>query len=200
MGGPEYSQFERDRFQEIYNDGILLVAAAGNDGSTDYLYPASYPSVISVGAVNSNKQLASFSQRNDQVDLTAPGVSVRSTVPSGGYLPMSGTSMAAPHVSGVAALVWSHFPDKSAQEIRQALQESAQDLGPTGKDIRFGHGLVNAKRAFNFLSEECFETCENSPIDWHDSDGTQYDCDWYAEGKNTVIRRTHFNKSKAMES
>ena len=176
----------------MYDDGVLLVAAAGNDGSTNYLYPASYPSVISVAAVNSNKGLASFSQRNDQVDLAAPGVSVRSTVPPDGYRSLSGTSMATPHVSGVAALVWSHFPDKSAQEIRQALQESAEDLGPSGKDIRFGHGLVNAKRAFNFLSDECLGTCEDSPVDWHDTDGVQFDCDWYGEGKTVFIRLSYF--------
>lgn len=73
LGGPGYSFAEESAFESIYNDGVLVIAAAGNNGSTDYSYPAPYGSVISVGAVNSNKALASFSQRNNQVDLCAPG-------------------------------------------------------------------------------------------------------------------------------
>lgn len=93
--------------------------------------------------------------------------------------------MACPHVSGVAALVWSHFPDKSAQEIRDALEKSADDKGLPGKDNKYGHGIVNAKRAFDYLSDNCVDTCQNSPEYWHDSDGAEYDCDWYSAGEFT---------------
>lgn len=162
LGGSGSSQTEANAMQNIYNQGVLLIAAAGNDGSsytsTDALsYPASYNAVVSVAAVDSNKALASFSQKNSQVEIAGPGVNVLSTYPEGtgsqgNYGSMSGTSMASPHVAGVAALVWSHHPSCSAAQIRGALNESAQDLGTSGRDVRFGYGLVQAKDAIDYLS------------------------------------------------
>lgn len=187
LGGPGYSSAEESAFESMYNNGVLIIAAAGNNGSSNYSYPGSYGSVISVGAVNSNKSLASFSQRNNQVDLVAPGVGVESTYPGGRYRSFSGTSMATPHVSGVAALVWSHFPSRSAREIRQALESSAEDLGPPGRDDRFGHGLVNAKAAYNILDGGCLPVCTDNPVGWHDSDGALFNCDWYALSNNCVL-------------
>jgi serine protease len=83
LGGSFSSTTERNAFQGYYDNGILSVAAAGNSGNTQFSYPASYASVISVAAVDSAKVAASFSQRNSQVELAAPGVAVRSTVPMG---------------------------------------------------------------------------------------------------------------------
>jgi len=151
LGSSGSSRFERDAMTRIYNQGVLLVASAGNDGNGSYNYPASYPSVMSVAAVDSSNRKAGFSQFNDQVDIAAPGVGVLSTVPGGRYAEFSGTSMASPHVAGVAALVWSRFPTKTAQEIRRALESTAQDLGSRGRDDIFGHGLVRADRAYNSL-------------------------------------------------
>lgn len=255
------------------NFGMLSIAAAGNDGSTQYSYPASYNSVVSVGAVDSASTVASFSQQNDQVELAAPGVAVRSTVipgtgaeesltvgttgyevvamqdsanatgtgplvdcglgtsacPGGGgqvcliqrgdisfadkvlaceagggvaaviynnadalfsgtlagtvtsipsvgtagttgatlvgllgqsatvtvgpgdYSFYDGTSMATPHVSGVAALVWSHDTTWTNQQVRDALAATAQDLGTAGRDNAYGHGLIQAKAALDYL-------------------------------------------------
>ena len=84
-----------------FNNGVLLVASAGNDGSSIYNYPASYDSVISVSAVDSSKNWATFSNKNDQVELSAPGVDVFSTtnVVNQYYEYNSGTSMASPHVA-----------------------------------------------------------------------------------------------------
>ncbi|WP_417689685.1 S8 family serine peptidase [Pseudidiomarina sp.] len=162
LGGGGSSQTEANAMQNLYNQGVLLIAAAGNDGSsytsTDALsYPASYNAVVSVAAVDSNKALASFSQKNSQVEIAGPGVNVLSTYPEGtgsqgNYGNMSGTSMASPHVAGVAALVWSHHPSCSAAQIRGALNDSAQDLGTSGRDVRFGYGLVQAKDAIDYLS------------------------------------------------
>jgi hypothetical protein len=140
----------------LNDDDILIVAAAGNGGkNAAKSYPASYESVMSVAATDSNDNVAYFSQENDQVDIAAPGVSVLSTLPlhvaSSGYSAWSGTSMACPHVSGVAALVWSHHPTKSAVEIRQALEGSAVDMGITGRDDAYGHGLLRADLAMEFL-------------------------------------------------
>jgi serine protease len=276
---------ENNAFQSLYDAGILSVAAAGNAGTTQKSYPASYASVVSVAAVDANEQVADFSQQNDAVELAAPGVSVLSTVPwldentlssdgstwsghymdgaartagvsgtiadgskctatdtawngrvvlcqrgdisfadkvnnvrlsggvaavvynniasdsscgpflgtldgsstipaislscqqgsealakagkggtvisqidpdGSGYEPWSGTSMATPHVSGVAALVWSHNPPSAANgwsnvDIREALQATAKDLGAPGRDNAYGYGLVQAYAAFQHL-------------------------------------------------
>jgi serine protease len=277
------SSDERNAFDTAYANGMLLIAAAGNSGTTENSYPASYDGVVSVAALDSEKALASFSQRNDQVDLSAPGVAVlstawttlapsvtidseeyiaarmqyaatgtgsgsleycglgdetctgsgdfvcliergeinfsvkvqncengggkaaiifnnepgdlsgtlvdyRSEIPavsisqadgqflfenmlsenatvtifsegSYGYEAYSGTSMATPHVSGVAALVWSNFPQCTAGQIRNTLATTAMDLGPEGRDDSFGFGLVQAKAAVDALSENGCGTC-----------------------------------------
>jgi serine protease len=275
LGGGGSSNFEAQAFQALFDEGILLVAAAGNGGNTQLSYPASYDSVISVAAIDENKNLASFSQRNSQVELAAPGVSVISTVPTqeagltvdgqiflvgfmtgsvrtsvegplahgglcnavdgslagrvalcergelsfadkvanvtasgglgaviynnepgsfsgtlgdnpsiipavsasqedgqllvstalgvqaevstelrapaSGYAANQGTSMASPHVAGVAALIWSHDTSWTNQEIRDALAATAEDLGAPGRDNSFGHGLVQARAALQYL-------------------------------------------------
>jgi serine protease len=273
LGGSFSSTIENSAFQAAYDAGVLSVAAAGNDGNKRKSYPASYPSVISVAAIDSNKLVASFSQQNSEVELAAPGVGVLSTVPfvsssvsvgdstylgeniegsartnataslvdgglcssgsggwsgsvvlcqrgvdsfatkvanvagnggkaaviynnvpggfagtlsgsstvpaisisqedgqsllanglgqlatvanaggtGSGYAYYDGTSMATPHVSGVAALVWSNAPTRTNAEIRAALRASAEDLGVAGKDNAYGYGLVRAKAALDAL-------------------------------------------------
>lgn len=271
LGGSFSSTTERNAFQALNDAGILSIAAAGNDGTTRYSYPASYDAVMSVGAIDRNKQLASFSQRNDQVEISAPGVDVMSTVPrgmgqvstfsaggstysalgmegspegtvtgnlvdcglgtnacsgaqgavcliergqisfadkalaceagggvaaviynneagalsgtlgttnvsiptvgisdtdgaaalsavgqsatvalgAGDYASFNGTSMATPHVVGVAALVWSHFPECTNDEIRNVLKATAEPLGDSNS---YGAGLIQAKAAFDALT------------------------------------------------
>lgn len=119
---------------------------------------------MSVAAVDSNKRLANFSQRNSMVDITGPGVSIRSTLPMSSpcevcssigsfrYGSISGTSMSSPHVAGVAALLWSFRPTASATEIQQAMIDSASDLGISGRDDSYGHGLVQALDAAELLN------------------------------------------------
>ncbi|NNG25169.1 S8 family serine peptidase [Telluria aromaticivorans] len=272
LGGDRRSQTEQVAFDKLYAKGVLSVAAAGNDGNRAVSYPANYHSVMSIGALDENKQWASFSQYNNKVELSAPGVSVLSTVPmnsgieaaltvgdvpfaaatmegspvktatapladfglgdktdplvkgkvcliqrgsidfatkvsncqtSGGvgavvynnvagafggtlgttvttipsvtvsqadgsamqtqrlgqsatvsvkassYAYYDGTSMATPHVSAVAALVWSYFPGCTAAQLRTSLNNSALDLGPAGRDTQYGYGLVQAKAAYD---------------------------------------------------
>ena len=85
LGGPDYSAFWESWFNTFYTyNDVLIIAAAGNGGDTSYFYPASFSTVMSVAAVDSNKDLAYFSQRNNQVDISAPGVNILSTVPGGG--------------------------------------------------------------------------------------------------------------------
>jgi hypothetical protein len=146
--GRYYSTPENDAFQDLYDGGILNVAAAGNKTFSGYAYPASYESVISVAAVDANNVVAGFSQQNDRVELAAPGVSIYSTANTGSYTHKSGTSMAAPHVAATAALVWGSDPGKSNATIRDALQTSALDLGSAGRDNAYGFGLIQGYEAY----------------------------------------------------
>src|SRR5215207_9867645 len=127
------------------NHGAVVVAAAGNEGTNVPQYPAAYSKVIAVGATTTDGRLASFSNRGDWVDLAAPGTGILSTSKSGGYDRMSGTSMSAPLVSGLAGLLASR--GMSADSIRQRMQTTAKDLGPVGDDPRFGHGRIDADNA-----------------------------------------------------
>ncbi|WP_313704340.1 S8 family serine peptidase [Massilia sp.] len=271
LGGSMSNNTEKNTFASLEAAGILNIAAAGNDGNTRASYPAGYASVVSVAAVDENKQWATFSQYNSKVELAGPGVGVLSTVPmgagqeavltvgsttyapgamegspvktatapladfgigdkvntavsgkvcliqrgtvdfavkvsncqnSGGvgavvynnvagafggtlgttvtnipsvtatdtegaamkaqlgqsatvgirasnYAYYDGTSMATPHVSAVAALVWSYFPTCTAVQIRSSLGKSALDLGTAGRDTKYGFGLVQAKAAYD---------------------------------------------------
>ena len=152
LGGGSASSTEETAMNNFYSGGMLLIAAAGNDGNTSLSYPASYNAVVSVAAVDSSRNLASFSQRNAQVELAGPGVAVNSTWNNGGYNSISGTSMASPHVAGVAALVWSNHPQCTAAQIRSALNRTAQDRGTTGRDNSYGFGIVQAKAAVDNIT------------------------------------------------
>ncbi len=155
LGGPGSSTSENNVFENAYAQGILSVAAAGNDGDSSLSYPASYDNVISVAAIDSSRNHASYSQANFQVELAAPGTGVQSTTPGNQYSFFTGTSMATPHVSGVAALVWSNYPQCTNQQIRNALAATAEDQGTAGRDNFYGVGIVQAKAAFDLLAQGC---------------------------------------------
>lgn len=152
LGGPFESKLENKIANQLTRDGVLLIAAAGNAGNSTHSYPASYDAVLSVASVDASLTHSSFSQHTSDVELAAPGSAVLSTVSSNGYESWDGTSMATPHVSGVAALVWSNFQQCSNWEIRDALNASAKDLGAPGWDPYLGYGLVQAKAATDYLA------------------------------------------------
>ena len=162
LGGDFSSPLEERVVTKLHRQGILLIAAAGNGTGNaggvgpswynSYSYPASYSSVMSVAALDPVLARASFSQRNRAVDIAAPGVGVVSLAPGGGTASMDGTSMATPHVSGVAALVWSNFKQCSNTEIATALKNSATDLDAAGYDVNTGWGLVQAPAAMAYLA------------------------------------------------
>jgi subtilisin family serine protease len=127
--------------------GVVLVAASGNDGQPQVSYPAAYDSVIAVGATNQADERCDFSNYGDKLELVAPGFHIMSTVRNNQYDSFDGTSMACPHVAGVAALAISKNPGKDNLWIRELLDHSAEDLGTPGKDIYFGYGLVDARLA-----------------------------------------------------
>jgi len=145
LGSSSDVQVVHDAVDAAYASGALVVAAAGNDYGGAVSYPAAYDSVIAVSATDSNDIIASFSNVGPQVELAAPGVSILSTYKGGGYATLSGTSMATPHISGVAALAIQSNPLLSNTEIRALLQSTADDFGAVGKDNLFGYGLVDAE-------------------------------------------------------
>ena len=128
-------------------NGSVLVAAAGNDGNSTVNYPAGYAEVVSVGATDNRDAKASFSNANADVEVSAPGVNTLSTRRGGGYLSLSGTSMATPHASGVAAVLWQLNPGQTAAGIRSLLSSRVDDLGAAGRDSSFGFGRVNLCKA-----------------------------------------------------
>ena len=157
-GSDSDSLLIRDAVQYAYENDVLVVAAAGNAGSNAPFYPAAYPEVVSVAATDGFDYPASFSNWGDWIEVSAPGVDVYSTMPtylvtlnlegySMNYDYLSGTSMACPHVSAVAALIWSRVSNASRNWVREQLRQSADDLGPAGYDVYYGYGRTNAYKA-----------------------------------------------------
>ena len=138
--------------------GIVPVFSAGNSGPWKETigFPGGFPETIAIGATDSDDEIASFSSRGpvlrggtplSKPNIAAPGVDVYSGNLSGGYVKMSGTSMSAPHVAGVIALMLQAFPDLGVESIEEILEETAKDLGDVGFDYKFGHGRVDALAA-----------------------------------------------------
>nr|WP_245838792.1 S8 family peptidase [Marininema halotolerans] len=144
LGSPEKSQVVEDAVNYASEKGAVVVAAAGNDGSSTPSYPGGSEKAIGVGATDQNDAKADFSNYGaDWVDVAAPGVDILSTVPGGKYEEMSGTSMATPHVAGVAGLVAS--TGKKGDEIREAIESTTDKVDGTGSDWKYGR--VNAAAA-----------------------------------------------------
>jgi thermitase len=127
--------------------GAVVVAAAGNDGDSTVNYPAGYAEAVSVAATDRNDARASFSNANADVEIAAPGVDTLSTYNDGGYRLLSGTSMATPHVAGVAAIIWGKNAGATAATIRSKLDAAVDDKGAAGRDPVFGFGRVNLQKA-----------------------------------------------------
>lgn len=146
LGGTATTSVEAQFYQAAVQSGALIVAAAGNEA--DGLgFPAAYPGVLSVGATDSGGELARFSNHDATMSVTAPGVGILSTIPGKMYAKFSGTSMAAPFVSGAAALVWSQHPEWTAQQVKEHLERTATDKGAPGVDSIYGHGEIDIRAA-----------------------------------------------------
>ncbi|WP_423190173.1 S8 family peptidase [Alkalibacterium sp. f15] len=143
-GYPDHNQEVYDTIQEAYAQGILIFAASGNitDNNGTIDYPAVHDEVIAVSGVNQRQARVSDSMVGPENELAAPGQNILSLSPDGAYSTMSGTSQAAPHVAGIAALLMEKHPSESPDAIRQRLIEQALDLGDPGHDVLYGHGLV----------------------------------------------------------
>jgi serine protease len=169
FGGPSFSQAAQGNYTAARNEGVIIVAAAGNGASSAPMYPASYEGVVSVSAVDINRNLAPYSSFGSTVDVAAPGgnsirdvngdsfadgvLSTWADDSSGTtlfeYRFQAGTSMAAPHVAGVAALMKAVNPDLTPGAFDSLLAGGTitEDLGNLGRDDQFGHGLINAHDA-----------------------------------------------------
>jgi subtilisin family serine protease/5-hydroxyisourate hydrolase-like protein (transthyretin family) len=144
LGGGGYNQGMNDAVQTAVDAGTIVVAASGNDSAASISYPAAYSGAIAVGSVTSSGARSSFSNYGDGLELMAPGSNIYSTYPNGQYRTLSGTSMAAPHVAGVAGLMRSVNPDISVSEARTILTDTAQNAGSF---YEYGYGIVDAYAA-----------------------------------------------------
>ena len=156
LGGEEPSQVLQDAINYAYRKGALLVAAAGNDDRAVY-YPAASENVVAVVATDANDQRMSFSNHGPEVDIAAPGENIISTWPFLDlYYYKRGTSMAAPHVSGAAALLWTWRPDYNNVQLEQRLEATAEDVNSAsypGWDAYIGRGRLNMARALSGLPQ-----------------------------------------------
>jgi subtilisin family serine protease len=176
LGSELYSQVIADAVDYAQKQGVLIVAAVGNGRSQVPFYPAALDSVIAVTATNLTDERWSFSNYGSWVDLAAPGVNIFSTahVETGahpGYTVKTGTSMAAPHVSGVVALLRSLNPLLSVDEVRHILLSTADDLGDPGPDHLYGQGRINASTALSTLSRNLVENGGVAGVAWDDGNG-----------------------------
>lgn len=174
FGGPDFSTAEQVAINAAHNAGVILVAAAGNESTTASSYPASFPHVISVSSIGADGRFAdSYSNSGRNIDLAAPGGNilqdfnddgyadgVLSTVQDNrngrpSYMFYEGTSMAAPHVSGVLALMKAVDPSLTPNDIESALikGELTNDAGLRGRDNLYGHGIIDAFKAVSFAQK-----------------------------------------------
>lgn len=130
-----------------FDHNVVLVAASGNDATNQPSYPAAYEEVMSVAAVDHNRQRADFSNFGDYVDVAAPGVDIPSTYIHSDYAALSGTSMACPHVAALASLIRSVSSHLKNTEVMQIIRQSSVDLGPPGKDKLYGFGMIDVNAA-----------------------------------------------------
>jgi subtilisin len=155
LGGPSAPTALETMCNTAWSKGLLLVAAAGNSqqqnpvppAASNVGYPGKYRNVIAVSAIDSANVIAPFSSRGPEVDVCAPGVTVLSDKLGGGTTVMSGTSMACPHVAGVAALAWGSHRFSDNEQIWNLLAFTVDNLGVPGWDLLFGYGRVNALAA-----------------------------------------------------
>jgi len=167
LGGYSDSQAVRDACTYAYRNGVAVIAASGNDGFTDTVaYPAAYDTTLAVGATGPKGEVAYYSNQGPLLDVVAPGGDMttdfdgdgvmdgilQETTTGGGkfeYALFQGTSMASPHVAGLAALLYSKGITDPA-DIYEAITESAKDLGSKGRDDQTGFGLIDPVAALNY--------------------------------------------------
>lgn len=181
LGGGGFSANTQQLYDELRARGIIVVAAAGNESTTTPSYPASYDNVISVSAVDTQQRITNYSNTGNNIDIAAPGGDgsqdfngdgypdgILSTGASDGefaYTFLSGTSMAAPHVAGVIALMKSVNPNLSADDVDRLLEQGSltDDIGVDGRDNLYGFGIINARKAIEAALAEAGSSSGSEP-------------------------------------
>jgi hypothetical protein len=167
LGAIGYYKIWTSIFNKLLSNNVLPVCAIGNESDGISSSPGNCPNVIGVGAYDKNTNPAYFSSGNDTIsweednlsvtytkpDISAPGVSIYSSIPGNKYAKWSGTSMATPHITGAVALLIQAFPDTTSYDIMYFLKRGAVDVGKSGVDSRFGFGKLNLENTYNLLSE-----------------------------------------------
>ncbi len=160
VGSTVSTQTVQDAVNYADTNGLTQFAASGNSGTTNMEYPAGYNNIIGLGATDNNDVIASFSTHNSSVDVSAPGVNIYSTMPTylvtfndfGWDLPqdyafMSGTSMATPMASGLAALILSQDASLTPSQVQSNIESNADHKGTPGRNDYYGWGRINARRS-----------------------------------------------------
>jgi len=161
LGGAKRNAKQEKLLWQLYRKGATIIVASGNDGDNDKFYPAAYAGVLAVGAVDKQKTRATFSNYGANIAVCAPGVACYSSIPSGGFRLLQGTSMASPTVAGLVTLGMSYAlrkGHKPSEELRSCitscLEASAEDLGDKGKDPFYGFGCIDGKGFFAKLEQK----------------------------------------------
>jgi len=159
----------------LYDAGIPVIAAAGNEGKAGVGYPAKYKETIAIAAYDSNGNIANFSSVGDEVDWAAPGVQIYSTYLNNQYCKMSGTSMATPFISGVVALLLAKHKlqeaetgkndCKTVEQVREHLMKYTVDKGYVGKDKQFGYGELDVEQMI--LAASCKDPYVPEKTPWY---------------------------------
>jgi subtilisin family serine protease len=147
LGNYADANFLHDAIRYAFDRDVVLIAASGNDNTEEPGYPAAYSEVLAVAATDSNKQRAPFSNFGDYIGVAAPGVNIASTYPDNQYAALSGTSMASPHVTALAALIRSINPGLKNIEVMDIIRNTTVDLGTRGKDKYYGYGQIDVVKA-----------------------------------------------------
>ncbi len=153
LGGESYSTSLELAVNNAVANGVLVVCSAGNENTDASKYPSDFDSVISVVATDAINNRWTGSNYGLAKDIAAPGVRIMSTLP-GDYEAWTGTSMAAPIVSSVAALLYAYNPNLTCDQVKNILYSTAQDLGDSGRDQYYGWGLVNAEDAISIAMSD----------------------------------------------
>ncbi|MCR5609739.1 MAG: S8 family peptidase, partial [Lachnospiraceae bacterium] len=190
FGTPNYSQALENAVKEAYDNGILIIAAAGNEGEDGVQYPAAFKEVLAVGSVDSDANISDFSSTGEEVEIVAPGERIKATGSFDGSIIVSGTSIAVPHVVGAAATIWGKDLSKSNEFVRQLIDVSANEVG---KFDEYGNGIVDISYALEIYDDfsEKFEEGNkfvNEEVDYeitgNENEVYEYKND-YVEGKWT---------------
>jgi len=166
LGGTYANDLTKEALDYAKDMGVIVIAASGNEGNDERFYPAAFDGVIAVSAVDENRQMTDFSNYGSHIDLSAPGFEIVTATTNNGYAVTSGTSFAAPQVVGALALSMSFHTTLTSDMHITRLFETAMDEGDPGKDVFYGHGIVNT---YDMLATEfvtyTFETFAGTPVE-----------------------------------